>query len=252
MQRYDEALAAYDKALALDPRLTEAWLGRGAVLALLDRYDDAFAAYQQALAIDPNLAGGQRGIGNALRELGRLDEAREAYRKAIALEPGCGEFYYQYANTKKVASSDPQLAAMEALAANDAASPTDRMYVHFALGKAYADSAEHERAFSHWRRGNALKRQQIDYDEAAMAARFAAIEEIFTPALDRGQARPWRSLGLPIFVLGMPRSGTTLVEQILASHPDVHGAGELALFESILRRPAGTGGKDVPFPANVA
>ena len=252
LQHYDDALTAYDKALALDPRLTEAWLGRGAVLALLDRYDEAFAAFQQALAIDPHLASAHCGIGNTLRELGRLDEAREAYLKAIAREPGCGEFYYQYANTKKVAAGDPQLAAMEKLAADNAAPATDRMYVHFALGKAYADSGDHAQAFAHWRRGNALKRETIEYDEAAMAALFERIEQTFTPALivdKRGHGDP---SSVPIFVLGMPRSGTTLVEQILASHPQVHGAGELSVLENILSTAPDAGGQDVAFPDYVA
>ncbi len=252
LQRYDEALAAYDKALTLDPRLAEAWLGRGTVLAQVDRYDEAFTAFQQALTIDPNLATGHNGIGNTLRELGRLDEARAAFLKAIALAPACGEFYYQYANTRKVAADDPQLGAMEALAADAAAPPIDRMYVHFALGKAYADAADHERAFSHWLKANALKREQVNYNEAQMAGWFAEIEKVFTPALISEKSGHGDPSSVPIFVLGMPRSGTTLVEQVLASHPDVYGAGELVILDNLLHRRPGGGGDDVFYPAYVA
>jgi tetratricopeptide (TPR) repeat protein len=248
LQRYDEAIAAYDRALKLNPRLADAWLGRGAVLALRDRYDDAFAAFQQALAINPNLALAHSGVGNTLWELGRLDEAREAYRKALAIDPTCGEFHYHYANTKKITADDSQLAAMEALGADDAASPVDRMYVHFALGKAYADIGEHARAFAHWQSGNALKRQQIDYDEASMAACFDEIEAIFTPALIADKSGQGDPSTLPIFVLGMPRSGTTLVEQILASHPAVYGAGELNAFGAVAGPTAGADGKPAAYP----
>jgi tetratricopeptide (TPR) repeat protein len=252
LQRTGEALALCDKALALDPRLTEAWLGRGAVLTRLDRHDEAFAAYRQALAINPSLADAHGGIGNTLRELGRLDEAREAYLKALALQPRRGEFLYHYANIKKADANDPQLAAMKALAADAAASPADRMFAHFALGKACADTGDHENAFKHWLSGNALKRQQIDYDETAVAALFDKVEAIFAPALIAEKTGHGDPSSVPIFVLGMPRSGTTLVEQILASHPQVHGAGELTFLDEILRAAPPAGGKPVPYPQYVA
>ncbi len=251
LQRYEEALAACDKALAIDPRLIEAWLGRGTVLALHGRYEDAFAAYQQALAIDPDRADAHSGIGNTLRELGRLDEAREAYLKALALEPRCGEFLYHYANIKRMEAGDPQLAAMEALGADPAATPLDRMHVHFALGKAYSDIGDHARAFPHWLSASALKRDQIDYDEAAAIAQIEETEQVFTPALIESRSGHGDPSAAPIFVLGMPRSGTTLVEQILASHPDVHGAGELKFLDKILGAAPGADDKAVPYPRYV-
>lgn len=251
LHRFDEALTLCDKALALDPRLADAWLGRGAALASLNRHDEAFAAYQQALAIDPGRADAHSGIGNALRELGRLDEARESYLKALAIEPRRGEFLYHYANIKRIDASDPHIAAMQALAADEAALPTDRMCVHFALGKAYADIGDQGQAFAHWLSGNALKRRQIDYDEAAVAARFDHVEEIFIPPLIAEKSGHGDPSFVPIFVLGMPRSGTTLVEQILASHPNVHGAGELKFLDDILGAVSGADGKTVPYPQYV-
>ena len=248
LHRYDEALAAYDEALALNPRLAEAWVGRGTVLNLVDRCDDALAALQQALAIDPNLAKAYSGIGNTLRDMGRLEEAREAYRKAIALEPASGEFFNLYAGIAKVSADDPHLPAMEALSADKAALPVDRMCADFALGKAHADIGEHERAFAHWLSGNALKRQQIDYDAVATAAHFADIESVFTPALIEAKSGSGDPSALPIFVLGMPRSGTTLVEQILSSHPVVHGAGELNAFGNILGEVIGARGGQHSYP----
>jgi len=109
--------------------------------------------------------------------------------------------------------------------------------VHFALGKAYAkyaNIADPDKTFAHWLSGNGLKRQQIDYDEAAMAAQFAQIEETFTLALVGAKSGHGDPPSIPAFVLGLPRSGTTLVEQILVSHPRVDGAGKLMLLSNLL------------------
>lgn len=245
LQRFDEALAANEKAIALDPRLARAFLARGATLASLNRHDEALAAYRQALALDPSRANAHAGLAMRLREMGRFDEALAACREAIALEPASGEFYYHYANVKKVAAGDPLIDTMAALASDEAASVTDRIYTNFGLGKAYADLGDHERAFGHWHTGNALKRRQVDYDDARAAAQFRAAEEVFTPALIAGKSGQGDPSPLPIFIVGMPRSGTTLVEQILASHPQVHGAGELLLLDSLLHEAPG-------YPHNVA
>ena len=251
LARYDEALSACNKALAIDPRQIEAWLGRGNVLVLRGSYDDAFTAYRQALAINPARANAHAGMGNALRELGRLDEAREAYLQGLALEPRCGEFLFHYANIKRMEAGDPRFAAMEALSTDVSAPPLDRMHGEFALGKAYNDIGDHARAFSHWRTANALKREQIAYDEAAVAAEFAAIENVFTRALIEAKSGDGDPSALPVFVLGMPRSGTTLVEQIIACHPDVHGAGELSALDDILGAVPGADGQALPYPRYV-
>ncbi len=255
LQRYDEALAACDKALALNPRLSEAWLGRGAALAALDRPDEAYRRLTSSRARRrPQAAEAHAGIGNTLRDLGRLEEAREAYRQAIAIAPAGGEFFNLYAGAGKVAADDPLLPAMAALGADPAAAPAARMCADFALGKAYADIGDPERAFAHWLSGNALKRQQIDYDAAAMAAHFADIEDVFAPAVIDAKGRSERGNGgpsaRPIFILGMPRSGTTLVEQIVSSHPAVHGAGELSAFGDILNEVLGAHGR--PYPQGAA
>lgn len=249
--RYEDALALCDRALAIDPRLTEALLGRGAALVSLNRHDDALAAYRQALAINPGLADAHSGIGTALRELGRLDEARAAYLEALAIAPRRGEFLYHYANIGRVGPDDPQLQAMKAVAADRNALPADRLCAHFALGKAFADIGSHEQAFAHWLSGNALKRQQIGFDETAVAATFDQIEETFTPALIAERSGHGDPSSVPVFVLGMPRSGTTLVEQILASHPDVHGGGELSFLDDILGRAPGPDGRNAPYPRYV-
>src|SRR5262249_8498768 len=166
-------------------------------------------------------------MGNALKELGQLDEARAAFLEALALDPRNTGVYVNLADSKTFAAGDPHLAAMQALARDDTLSPTERMQLDFALGKAYADLKEHGSSFEHLLGANAGKRAQVKYDEAATLGLFERIEQAFTPELIARKAREGDPSRLPIFVIGMPRSGTTLVEQIIASHPQVHGAGEL-------------------------
>ena len=123
--------------------------------------------------------------------------------------------------------------------------------IHFALGKALDDVGDYRRAFEHWLQGNALKRREINYDEAASQRNFRLIADVFDSGLlDRfggvGDPSP-----VPIFVLGMPRSGSTLVEQILASHPQVHAAGELRNLDRMVKTVSDSEGRPLPFPACV-
>ena len=122
-------------------------------------------------------------MGNALKELGRLDEARAALLEALALDPRNTGIYVNLADSKTFAAGDPHLAAMQALAREDNLSPTERMQINFALGKAYADLKGHGRSFEHLIEANAGKRAQTAYDEAATLALFERIEQTFTPAL---------------------------------------------------------------------
>ena len=165
-------------------------------------------------------------------DLGRLDEARASYEKALALAPGMADVYASYADTVRFTPDDPYLKVMEAMREGPLGD-TDRMYLDFALAKAYDDLGDRPRSFQHLLTGNAIKRSQIQYDEAEVMDFFDRIEEIFTPALMRAKEKLQGGdpSSVPVFVLGMPRSGTTLVEQILSSHPKVHGAGELSALQ---------------------
>ena len=138
---------------------------------------------------------------------------------------------------------------MEELAAKtDGLSKTDRLQLDFALGKAYADLKDHARSFARLRSGNAAKRATVSYDESAALAFFDRIKAVFTPALIRAQSGGGDPSAMSIFVIGMPRSGTTLVEQILASHPTVHGAGELKTLNDIVHNVHDPAGNPAPFP----
>jgi tetratricopeptide (TPR) repeat protein len=247
--KVEEAAAATERALALNPRSHDAINLMGRIAFERGRLDDALAHYRRALALKPDLADAHNNMGNVLKELGQLDEAQQAYLRALELDPDVSGVYVNLADSKKFAPGDPHLAAMEALAAKtEGLTKTDRMQLDFALGKAYADLKEHARSFAHLRKGAAAKRAMIAYDEATALALFDRIEQAFTPeviAAGSGGGDPSR---MPIFVLGMPRSGTTLVEQILASHPAVNGAGELKTLNDVVLTVRGPDGIPLPYP----
>jgi tetratricopeptide (TPR) repeat protein len=225
---HEEAVGHFRKALALAPRLIEANNNLGASLEAIDQIEPALACYEAVIAADPGNARARHRIGHALRTLGRLDESQRAFESAVALAPDKPEFLRSLAEGKTFQPGDPHLAMLEGLARNiDRLSEHDRIELHFALAKAYGDLGRHADAFRHMLDGNALRRRQIAYDEPGTLALFERIRSVFTPELLRRHAGGGDPSMQPVFVFGMPRSGSTLVEQMLASHPQVFAAGEI-------------------------
>ena len=248
-KKVDEAAAAANRALALNADNHDTINLMGRIAFERGDLDDALASYRRALALKPDLADAYNNMGNVLKELGQLGEAEEAYLEALRLDPTVAGVYVNLADSKKFVAGDTYLAAMEALAAkSDGLSKTDRMQIDFALGKAYADLQDYPRSFRHLYAGNAAKRATITYDERAAFALFDDIERIFSPDMIKAKTGGGDPSELPIFVLGMPRSGTTLIEQIIASHPMVHGAGELSTFNDVVLTVRGTDGSTIPYP----
>jgi len=252
-QRHEEALVILDKALAICPNHASALNNRGRVLSALGRDRAALESYNGAVAANPTFAEAYNNIGNLLEGLGQFADAEAAFREALELNPRLTGVYVNLAEYKTFASEDdPQFAAMQALEREPGLSTIDRMHLHFALGKAYADLKNYGRAFEHLLQGNALMREQITYDEAAIVAWTERIQTVFTRDLVTAAAGLGDASPLPIFVIGMPRSGTTLVEQILASHPDVYGGGELNILNDIIRTVHRRDGSCVAYPDFVA
>jgi tetratricopeptide (TPR) repeat protein len=228
----DAAVAAFQRAIALRPDNPEALCNWGLALADLGRFDDAAAKYRQAIAVNPGFAGAYNNFGLLLKEMGRIAEARAAFEQAIRLAPGNVSYYDNLAAVRPFVVGDPYLTALEALATDAAAlSTADRIHLHFALAKAYDNIERPESAFRELRNGNALKRQQIVYDEAGTLGCMDRIRELIGADFIQTRQGSGEPSALPVFIVGMPRSGTTLIEQILASHPQVFGAGELRLFD---------------------
>ncbi len=226
-----DAAACYRGALALRPCYVEACNNLGNALREQGCLDEAVACHRRAIALQPDFAPAYGNLGSELQEQGLFDDAFRAFEKAVEHAPGSGTFYHRLAGTGRVTAGSPHLRRMEALAGDMAALPeTEQMELHFALGIVYGAEGGGDGAravsFRHLLEANRLKRRQIAYDEPATLAMFERIRRVFTAeALAAGDAGDPSTR--PVFVVGMPRSGTTLVEQILASHPCMFGAGEL-------------------------
>jgi tetratricopeptide (TPR) repeat protein len=192
----------------------------------------ARAAFDAAVAQAPDRAAPLVHRATLLQLLGEFDAAERDLRQAARLEPGNGAFWRIAAVARKLAPGDPLIAEMEALDAGDL-SDESRRQLSYALAKAMEDSGAHERVFFYLDRANALTRRRWPYD---LRADIAAARRICRSYERRGAAEGHRGPPRPIFVTGLPRSGTTLVEQILASHPEVEGAGETGWLSPHLSR----------------
>lgn len=233
-RRYGEALEPLERAAALDPKNAPTQLALGAALRGLGRLDDSTAALRSALALDPSLHEAHAKIGRNELELGRAAEAQSAFERSIELNPENIAHRALAIGASPVRLGDSNVAALERAAVQTSLSVYDAVNIHFALGKAYGDLGDHARAFEHVLRGNRIKRQLVEYDEGATLRTLQSMPALFTPAFFEHRRGWGESSSIPVFIVGMPRSGTTLVEQILASHPLVHAAGETrALNESI-------------------
>jgi tetratricopeptide (TPR) repeat protein len=235
LRRYDEAVAKFERALALKPDAAEVHNNLGTALQALGRHAEALTHLDRALELKPRYGDAHTNRGNTLMELGRLDEARQAFEAAIECDPRRPKFYRNLMDSKRFAAGDPHLAALQEMAEKlDAFDPEARSDLHFALGKALADVGDYTGSFRHLIDGNALKRRSVAYNEAAALEFLKSLALVFTRetiAAKEGRGNPSQ---LPVFIVGMPRSGTTLIEQILASHPKVFGGGELSTFNDVM------------------
>jgi tetratricopeptide (TPR) repeat protein len=228
-ERPEEALAAACRALDTAPQNAEAHNARGAALQLLGRTDEALAAFEQA-ALLPGVAAEQALVNAALlrMEHGAREQTQSAFARALARFPDSPTILYNYADFRRFTPGDPLIAHMETLLAGARAlPPAGQTMLHFALGKAYLDTGDAAQAFHHLEQGNKRKRAEIVYSAETATRLMTQIEERFSAAFLRKMAGSGPGSRRPVFVIGMPRSGTTLTEQILAAHPHVFGAGEL-------------------------
>ncbi len=249
MERPQEALAHYQKAAAIDPANAEAYARTAFMLFHLGRIQESIAQCEKALTIDPDHVDALKNLGVALRAVGRLDEAILSFEKAIAGAPrNAAGLYYTLVTSKQISASDPHFSAMRQLAGRMGSfSAENQIGLHFALSKALADVGDHRQSFQHLLKGNALKRQEFaEYDETAFLRRFTRIEATFSATLLNDRKSAGNLSAAPVFIIGMPRSGTSLVEQILASHPEVYGAGERYEFSDLAQAVAGPDGAEFP------
>lgn len=226
-----EALAAAERACALQPNAIEPLLTLSSVHGEIGNLDAAAAAARGAIALRPRDPRGHEQLGRTLAAFGRRDEAIQSYRAALSFDPG------RAATQRMLGRFDAETGSIaERQSRFDApgTSAEERLHLGFALGKSFEDAGNYAAAFRYLAEANRLRRAGFSYDPADSDAAFAEIEQSFTADLFAKRLGSGDPDPTPIFVLGMPRSGTTLVEQILASHPDVKGAGELPLLRELV------------------
>jgi tetratricopeptide (TPR) repeat protein len=234
-----ETIAQTDILLASDPSHAVCRNLRAAALMRAGEYAQSADAYRQVLQTHPGLALTWMAYGHALKTLGRQAEAIGAYRESVRLRPGLGEAWWSLANLKTVALGPADIALMDAELANAVAEDEDRFHLQFALGKACEDAGDFEGAFRFYDQGNALRRADLDYDADETSGQVARTKALLSASFFAGHAGQGSLRSDPIFIVGLPRSGSTLIEQILASHSQVEGTQELPDIEALADRLAG-------------
>jgi len=248
---FDAAEEVFRATIGRNPFQMRARAGLAETQQEAGRLDDALATFREALTIRPKDADLNHGYGVGLMEKGRLAEAAEHFRTALAAEPTQAKSWMMLSQVKPQREPDGELAAMETQHAKAPADSPARMQLSFGLGKLHDDLKIYDKAFDYFAEGNAIRRKGIAYDGARTRAEFEAMKATFTKEFFEIHKPSTIEDDAPIFVVGMPRSGTTLVEQIIASHPQVFGAGELTILKTAV-------GKGFPldmkggFPAGIA
>jgi len=236
--RQDEAAKLFQQALAIDPRFPDARLHLAAIYEQAGKTEQAVVAYERLLSEFPKMHVARYLLANLLKAQGKLEQATEHYRKIHAQRPDYTQAHFTYSGIHKYRDAgDRQLAEMLELYAQDGLAAEGRTQLAFALAKAFEDLRDFPRAFEYLKAGNDLRYAKYQYGIEGDQALFDNIIETFSKeALERLQAAgrmPGNTSERPIFIVGMPRSGTTLVEQILSSHSDVFPGGELDYLYSL-------------------
>ena len=237
--RYAEAATAFERALRRAPASFALLANLGSALKQLGRVAEARQAYRDALAIAPTSTAALANLAQLEAESGDHAAARELYKRLLALDPEDAEAWHDYSLIKAFAAGDPDLAAMQELRARPGLAADKAAFLDFAVAKALQDQGDYDAAFASFASGNRLKRGSLRYD----VAKDEALAERIAAAFDKDFLAANAGKGLaderPVFIVGMPRSGTTLVEQILASHSRVGGAGEVNYFRDAVAQVLG-------------
>jgi tetratricopeptide (TPR) repeat protein len=233
--RPQEALAQVERLLAEDPGNPGYRNLRAVVLCRTGDFGEAIELYEDLLAEHPDQAHVWLSQGHALKTSGLGERAIAAYRRCLELDPGFGDAWWSLANLTTFRFDDADIAAMRAQLQRTDLEDEHRLHLDFALGKALEDRGEYAGSFAHYSRGNALRLARVPYSADATSARLQRAAEIYTPEFFRVRAGYGVSAPDPIFIVGMPRAGSTLVEQILSSHPLVEGTMELPEIISLTR-----------------
>jgi len=228
-----EAIDAFGQATVLEPGNGIAWEKLASATAGAGYPERAAEAFRKAVNLSPNFAGFHMGFGHVLKTLGDQEASLRAYREAIRLRPDFGEVYWSMANLKIFKFEDAEVEAMEKQVENTELNEVTDVHFRFALGKAYEDRKDYDKAWAHYHSGNERQRPLVNYDPVETNVQQDAIRSYITrDFLSKAEGNGYADEG-PIFIVGLGRSGSTLVEQILASHSQVEGTEELSVLANL-------------------
>jgi len=225
--KFLDAIESYKQATRLEPKNPSVWGGLGNAYAVANYQDKAAEAYARAVSLNPDAPSLQMGYAHILKTLGDQEGSLKAYRSAIAAKPDFGEVYWSMANLKTFSFEEDEVAAMEHELKNEKLDTSSQVHFRFALGKAYEDKKNYDRAWHYYHSGNQQQRMEVSHDALETNARQDEIIEVFSKEFIEKQSGNGFEAPDPILIVGLPRSGSTLVEQILASHSQVEGTSEL-------------------------
>jgi tetratricopeptide (TPR) repeat protein len=238
--KHTAALEQIERLLATDAHNPNYRTLHAAVLAGVGEYEQTIGIYEDVLKQYPRQAKVWVSYGHALKTAGRTDDGISAYRRAIELDARLGDVWFSLANLKTYRFDAADIAHMRTQLKREDLSADDRVHFHFALGKALEDAGSYAESFEHYRQGNALRRAQVPYDPHRLHEHVKNSRALFTPQFLTATAGQGATAADPIFIVGLPRAGSTLIEQILSSHSQVEGTMELpdlpALAQSVVGR----------------
>ena len=234
-----EALTQLEQLLSVEPDRPTYLNLKAAALGRVGDYDEAIAIWSSLLKALPDQPRVWLSFGHALKTVGRQAECIDAYRRATTLAPHMGEAWWSLANLKTLVFTAADVAEMERQLVRSDISDEDRLHLAYTLGKAFEDAGRYGPSFDHYQQGAALRRARERYDAAATTAHMERSRAVFTPELLAAKAGAGCPAPDPIFVVGLPRAGSTLIEQILSSHSAVEGTQELPDIIALARRLGG-------------
>ena len=226
--KLEEAEINYRQAIKFKPDFAEAHNNLGTILERLGKLEEAEINYRQAIKFKPDFAEAHNNLGTILEQLGKLEEAEKNYKKAIIINPAFANAHRQLTLMKKFDKYDEQYSILQKLYLDKNTSKEQLCHINFSLAKVHEDLKNYKQAFKHYKEGNAIKKKMLSYDIRADIMLFDKIKSSY-PLLAKKTLKVKNNGNdlIPIFIVGMPRSGTTLVEQIISSHSRVTGLGEL-------------------------
>ncbi|MEO7208228.1 MAG: sulfotransferase [Steroidobacteraceae bacterium] len=250
--RTEEALPLIERLLAAESGNSAYLVLKVLALQLAERHAEGLNIINELVAVHPDNADFWLLAGNQQRYIGHPDEAIDSYRRAIALQPGHGMAYWALANFETFHFAANDIENMQRELTRVPPAGADATGLEFSLGKAFEDQADFATSFAHYARGNKLARDSFHYDAKATTAFVQRFKATFTPGFFVHRGGWGETARDPIFIVGLPRSGSTLLEQILASHSQVEGTRELAYVPTIARELAGTPDTAARYPENLA